>query len=187
MLFCLRVHASCAIGTNVFQMSAIASHFSNYPCPLSYRDAYINSDGLAATLRNPRIHALFLEWQMKFRISQTSSSRWYSSYLDRFVDTATPDPFLLPGGLVKDGEIAVRYSSRTSNKGKKTDTIPLTCLTPEPPTGTNKTFILIRGDDGDIGRVHTTKSAPKKGKVIVTTEGREFPRADACEVTCEKS
>lgn len=100
--------------------------------------------------------------------------------MNAYVDTITPDPLIFDGGLVPDGEIAISYLSRTKNTGRKIDTIPLTCLASEAPTGKDKTFTLIRGDH--IGTVHTTKKAARKGSTILTSEGKVFPRADACEL-----
>ncbi|KAG1734424.1 uncharacterized protein EDB91DRAFT_1084081 [Suillus paluster] len=138
----------------------------------------IAADSLAAILHDPRIVELFFDWHMKFRIVKTHAAVWYSSYLDRLIDTLAPNPFIPPQGPVKEGEIAIRYSSRTSNKGMKVDTIPLEVLVPEPLTGPNKLFTLIQGDH--TGTIHTTKSAPKKSTEIITMEGEKFARADAC-------
>jgi hypothetical protein len=80
---------------------------------------------------------------MKFRIVKTHAAVWYSSYLDHLIDMLVLNPFVPPQGPVKEGEIAMRYSSRTSNKGMKVDTISVEVLVPEPPMGPNKTFTLI--------------------------------------------
>jgi hypothetical protein len=140
----------------------------------------ITANSLDAMLRDPRIRQLFYDWHMRFRIVHTSPYRWYSSYLKSFIDTIVPDPFVLVDQRVPDGEIAIMYNSRTKNTGLKNDTIPLTCLASEPPTGKNKTFTLLRGDH--IGTIHTTKDARGARDTIVTMEGKEFPRADACEL-----
>jgi hypothetical protein len=113
---------------------------------------------------------------MKLRIANPSSD--WASYYNRIVDTVSPDPFILEGGPVKDGEIFIRYSSRTQNKGIKVDPIPLRCLLPEPPVGKNKKFTLIRGDL--LGSIHTTMIARKDALDITTTEGKKFARADTC-------
>jgi hypothetical protein len=136
----------------------------------------IAADGLAAILHNPLITELCYNWHMKLRIANPSSE--WGSYHNRIVDTVSPDPFFLEGGPVKDGEIFIRYSSRTKNKGMKVDPIPLTCLLPEPPVGKNKQFTLIRGDL--MGSVHTTMTARKDGTDITTMEGKKFARADTC-------
>ncbi|KAG1858604.1 hypothetical protein C8R48DRAFT_674190 [Suillus tomentosus] len=136
------------------------------------------ADSLAGVIvRNPIITALCCNWHMKFRIVKASSSNWIS-YLNRLVDTVAPDPFVLDEGLVKDGEIAIRYSSRTKNKGLKVGTICLQDIAPEPPSGPSKKFTLIRGDF--IGSVHTTGKTPKDKSKITTLEGKVFDRADAC-------
>ncbi|KAG2065541.1 hypothetical protein BDR04DRAFT_1121807 [Suillus decipiens] len=95
---------------------------------------------------------------------------WYQNYHDRLVHTVVLDPFLFPSGLVKDGNIAVTYVSRS---------------TAEPPTGKGKDFIMICGDG--IGTIHTTKKASRDMKTvtkdsnfITTMEGRIFLCANAC-------
>jgi hypothetical protein len=70
------------------------------------------------------------------------SSDW-GSYLNRIVDTVALDPCLLEKGSVKNGEILIRFSSRTKNKGMKEDLIPIKYLLLELPTGKNKKFTLI--------------------------------------------
>ncbi|KAG2108738.1 uncharacterized protein F5147DRAFT_652726 [Suillus discolor] len=145
---------------------------------LSTSPGMITAASLAAALHDPRIVKLFFDWHMKFRIVKTHTAVWYSSYLDHLIDTLVPNPFVPPQGPVKEGEIAVRYSSRTSNKGMKVDTIPVEVLVPEPPMGPNKTFTLIRGDHA--GTIFTMRSAPKKSTEIITTEGKRFTRADTC-------
>lgn len=140
----------------------------------------IPADNLAVLLNHPAIRQLFVAYRMRLRIARSSPYRWYSSYLDAYVETITPDPSIFDGGRVPDGEIAVSYLSRTKNSGPKTDTIPVTCLASEAPTGRGKTFTLIRGDH--IGTVHTTEEAPRKRSTIRTREGKVFPRADACEL-----
>jgi hypothetical protein len=121
---------------------------------------------------------------MKFRIIKSSSSNWIS-YLNRLVDTVAPDPFMLDEGLVKEGEIAIRYSSRTKNTGLKVGTISLGDIAPEPPSGQNKKFTLIRGDF--IGSVHTTGKTPKDKSKIITAEGKLFDRADTCMIISRTS
>jgi hypothetical protein len=110
---------------------------------------------------------------------------WYQNYYDRLVRTVVPDPFLLPSGPVEDGNVAVTYVSRSSNKGTKHDQIPFRYITAEPPTGKDKEFVLICGDH--IGTIHTTKKAmrdmkkvTKDSNVITTMEGKTFLRANAC-------
>ncbi|KAG2137104.1 uncharacterized protein EDB93DRAFT_1253720 [Suillus bovinus] len=93
------------------------------------------ADSLVVALHNPHLVKLFFDWHMKFRIVKTHTAVWYSSYIDCLVDTLVPNPFVSPQGLVKDGDIAIRYSSRTSNKGMKVDTIPVEVLAPEPSNG----------------------------------------------------
>ncbi|KAG2115328.1 uncharacterized protein F5147DRAFT_649698 [Suillus discolor] len=82
--------------------------------------------------------------------------------------------------LVKDGEIAIRYSSRTKNTGLKIGTISLEDIAPEPPSGPNKKFTLIRGDF--IGSVHTMGKTPKDKSKITTAEGKTIPMVslDSC-------
>lgn len=135
-----------------------------------------SADNLTATLHNPLIAQLCYNWHMKMRIANPSSD--WGSYLNRIVDTVTPDPFLLEKGPVKDGEVIIRYSSRTKNKGMKEDPIPIKYLLPEPPTGKNKKFTLIRGDL--MGSIHTTMVARKDQEDITTMEGKKFARADTC-------
>jgi hypothetical protein len=60
----------------------------------------------------------------------------------------------------------------------KEDPIPIKYLLPEPPTGKNKKFTLIRGDL--MGSIHTTMTARKDQKDITTMEGKKFARADTC-------
>ncbi|KAG1717626.1 uncharacterized protein EDB91DRAFT_1259476 [Suillus paluster] len=123
----------------------------------------------AAIVHNPLITALYCNWHMKFCIVKASSSHWIS-YLNRLVDTVAPDPFVLDEGLVKDGEIAIKYSSRMKNKGLKVGTICLKDIAPEPPSGPNKKFTLIRGDF--MGSVHTTGKTSKDKSKITTVEGK---------------
>lgn len=68
---------------------------------------------------------------------------WYQNYYDRLIHTVVPDPFLLLSGPVEDGNVAVTYVSRSSNKGIKHDQIPFHYITVEPPTGKDKEFVLI--------------------------------------------
>ncbi|KAG1719027.1 hypothetical protein EDD22DRAFT_855130 [Suillus occidentalis] len=119
---------------------------------------------------------LCYNWHMKMHIANSSSD--WASYLNRIVDTVTPDPFLLEKGSAKGDEIFIKYSSRTKNKGTKEDPIPIKYLLPEPPTGTNKKFTLIRGDL--MGSIHTTMTARKDQEDITTMEGKKFARADTC-------
>ncbi|KAG1839350.1 hypothetical protein F4604DRAFT_1940856 [Suillus subluteus] len=135
-----------------------------------------SSDNLTAILHNPLIAELCYNWHMKMRVANPSSD--WGSYLNGIVDTVAPDPFLLQEGPVKDGEILIRYSSRTKNKGMKEDPIPIKYILPEPPTGKNKKFTLIRGDL--MGSIHTTMSARKDQEDITTMEGKKFTRADTC-------
>ncbi|KAG1795915.1 hypothetical protein EV424DRAFT_1547319 [Suillus variegatus] len=135
-----------------------------------------SADNLIATLHNPLITQLCYNWHMKMCIANPSSD--WASYLNRIVDTMTPDPFLLEKGSVKGDEIFIKYSSRTKNKGMKEDPIPIKYLLPEPPTGKNKKFTLIQGDL--MGSIHTTMTARKDQEDITTMEGKKFARADTC-------
>jgi hypothetical protein len=110
---------------------------------------------------------------------------WYQNYHDRLVRTVVPDPFILPSGPVEDGNVAVTYVSRSSNKGTKCDEIPFRYIAAEPPTGKGKDFVMICRDG--IGTIHTTKKASRDTKTVMkdsnfitTMEGKIFLRANAC-------
>ncbi|KAG1895981.1 uncharacterized protein F5891DRAFT_1193612 [Suillus fuscotomentosus] len=117
------------------------------------------ADSLTSMFHDTRIAGLCCNWHMKLRVVKTSPATWFNNFMDRLVDMVAPDPFVLSNSLVKHGEIAVRYSSRTKNTGMKVDTIPLEFLAPEPPTGKSKKFTLIRGEF--MGSVHTTMLAQR--------------------------
>lgn len=118
---------------------------------------------------------------------------WYQNYHDSLVCTVVPDPFLLPSGPVEDGNVAVTYISRSSNKGAKCDEIPSRYIAAEPPTGKGKDFVMICGDS--IRTIHTTKKALKDTKMVTkdsnfirTMESKIFLHANACllgDIMCE--
>ncbi|KAG2088936.1 uncharacterized protein F5147DRAFT_788635 [Suillus discolor] len=112
------------------------------------------ADSLTSMFHDTHIAGLCCNWHMKLHVVKTSPATWFNNFMDRLVNTVALDPFVLSNSLVKHGKIAIRYSSRTKNTGMKVDTIPLEFLTPEPPTGKNRKFTLIRGEF--MGSVHTT-------------------------------
>ncbi|KAG1874139.1 hypothetical protein C8R48DRAFT_669745 [Suillus tomentosus] len=125
----------------------------------------------ARFLCSSKLSSVLARCQLVLRILPAPSGTWYQNYHDRLVRTLVPDPFLLPRGPVADGNVAVRYLSRTRNIGAKDDEIPMCYVIAEPPTGSGKRFVVTCGDD--IGTVYFTKVAKRNDAVITTREGPE--------------
>ncbi|KAG1832353.1 hypothetical protein DFJ58DRAFT_848018 [Suillus subalutaceus] len=131
--------------------------------PVDREDMLKGEPDVPESSRNSSLSSILARRSLVLRVLPAPNG-WYQNYHDRLVRTVVPDPFLLPSGPVEDGNIAVTYVSRSSNKGTKHDKIPFRYITAEPPTGKGKDFVLICGDG--IGTIHTTKKAMRDTKKV---------------------